>query len=44
MGIYVIVGIGDNLLLVKLVLDNGVKYLLDFIVEWWYDCVLDIVW
>lgn len=44
MGLYVIIGIGENLLLVKLVLDNEVKNVLGFVVEWCYEDVLEKVW
>lgn len=44
MGLYVTIGIGDNLLLAKLPLDNEAKYIPGFIAEWRYEDVQEKVW
>ncbi|WP_407370597.1 Y-family DNA polymerase [Carnobacterium sp.] len=43
-GLYVTIGIGDNMLMAKLALDNGAKYNDDFIAEWRYKDVPNTVW
>ena len=43
-GLYVTIGIGDNMLLAKLALDNEAKYNADFIAEWRYKDVPETVW
>lgn len=44
LGLYVTVGIGDNLLLAKLALDNEAKNAKDFKAEWRYEDVQEKVW
>ncbi len=44
LGLYVTVGIGDNLLLAKLCLDNEAKNAKDFKAEWRYEDVQEKVW
>lgn len=43
-GLYVTIGIGDNMLMAKLALDNGAKHNSDFIAEWRYKDVPEKVW
>ena len=43
-GLYVTIGIGDNMLMAKLALDNGAKYNDDFIAEWRYKDIPNTVW
>lgn len=43
-GLYVTIGIGDNMLLAKLALDNEAKHNKDFIAEWRYKDVPNTVW
>lgn len=43
-GLYVTIGIGDNMLLAKLALDNEAKNNKDFIAEWRYEDVPNTVW
>lgn len=43
-GLYVTIGIGDNMLLAKLALDNEAKHNKDFIAEWRYETVPEKVW
>lgn len=43
-GLYVTIGIGDNMLLAKLALDNEAKYNADFIAEWRYKDVPKTIW
>ena len=43
-GIYTTVGIGDNMLLAKLALDNAAKKNPDMIAEWRYEDVPSTVW
>lgn len=43
-GLYVTIGIGDNMLLAKLALDNEAKYNKNFIAEWRYKDVPNTVW
>lgn len=43
-GIYVTIGIGDNMLLSKLALDNEAKRNADFIAEWRYQNVPQTIW
>lgn len=44
LGLYVTVGIGDNLLLAKLCLDNEAKNAKDFKAEWRYEDVQEKIW
>lgn len=43
-GLYVTIGIGDNLLLAKLALDNEAKHNKNFVAEWRYEDVPNTVW
>lgn len=43
-GLYVTIGIGDNMLMAKLALDNEAKYNKAFIAEWRYKDVPNTVW
>lgn len=43
-GIYTTIGIGDNLLLAKLALDNAAKYQADMIAEWRYEDIPETIW
>ena len=43
-GLYVTIGIGDNMLMAKLALDNEAKHNEDFIAEWRYKDVPNTVW
>lgn len=43
-GLYVTIGIGDNMLMAKLALDNEAKYNKGFIAEWRYKDVPNTVW
>ena len=43
-GLYVTIGIGDNMLMAKLALDNGAKYNKSLIAEWRYKDVPNTVW
>lgn len=43
-GLHVTIGIGDNMLLAKLALDNEAKYNVDAIAEWRYKDVPNTVW
>lgn len=43
-GLYVTIGIGDNMLMAKLALDNGAKYNKGLIAEWRYKDVPNTVW
>ncbi|MBT2731460.1 Y-family DNA polymerase [Carnobacterium sp. ISL-102] len=43
-GLYVTIGIGDNMLMAKLALDNEAKHNSDFIAEWRYEDVSKTVW
>jgi DNA polymerase V len=43
-GLYVTIGIGDNMLMAKLALDNEAKHNSDFIAEWRYEDVPKTVW
>ncbi|WP_029278324.1 Y-family DNA polymerase [Carnobacterium jeotgali] len=43
-GLYVTIGIGDNMLMAKLALDNGAKYNSELIAEWRYEDVTKTVW
>lgn len=44
LGLFVTVGIGDNMLLAKLALDNEAKNAKDFKAEWRYEDVPEKVW
>lgn len=43
-GLYVTIGIGDNMLMAKLALDNEAKYNKAFIAEWRYKDIPNTVW
>ncbi|ALV20780.1 Y-family DNA polymerase [Carnobacterium antarcticum] len=43
-GLYVTIGIGDNMLLAKLALDNEAKYNANLIAEWRYKDVPETIW
>ncbi|SEO03096.1 DNA polymerase V [Amphibacillus marinus] len=44
LGLYLTIGIGDNMLLAKLALDNAAKHTMGYIAEWRYQDVPQTVW
>lgn len=42
--LYATIGIGDNMLLAKLALDNEAKHNRDFIDEWRYEDIPNTIW